>query len=168
VAQGYWNNQEATRERFRPNPFQPKELAIPELVVYSGDYVRKDEDGFLYFIGRKDEMIKSAGNRISPEEVEEIIYSSGLVSAVIAFGFPDDLYGQSVFVIVSALNQKQLDLNEFKKFCHNNMPSYMIPKFIEIWDSLPKNPNGKIDRSKIKNVIFKKFHILNEEKPLTK
>ena len=168
VAQGYWNNQEATRECFRPNPFQPKELTIPERVVYSGDYVRKDKDGFLYFIGRKDEMIKSAGNRISPEEVEEIIYSSGFVSAVIAFGFPDDLYGQSVFIIVSALNKKQLDLKELKRFCHKNMPSYMIPKFIEIWENLPKNSNGKIDRSRIKGEIFKKFHISKDEKPLTK
>ena len=79
VAKGYWGDPELTAIRFRHDPLQPKQVPNPEFVVYSGDYVKIDKDGYLYFVGRKDEMIKCAGNRVSPTEVEEVIYASGKV-----------------------------------------------------------------------------------------
>src|SRR5207245_4991304 len=88
VAQGYWNDSERTAERFRPLPGREPGLMVPELAVFSGDTVRRDADGFLYFIGRRDEMIKSSGYRISPSEVEEVVYATQLVGGCVAFGVP--------------------------------------------------------------------------------
>jgi len=150
VAQGYWGEPELTSARFRKNPLQLPCVPVEEKVVYSGDFVRMDADGYLYFEGRKDEMIKSAGNRISPTEVEEILYNSGFISEAVAIGIPHEIYGQVVLVVLSLqLNEKKSE-NDILLYCRNNMPAYMVPHKIEIWDSLPKNTNGKLDRAKIK------------------
>jgi acyl-CoA synthetase (AMP-forming)/AMP-acid ligase II len=86
VALGYWNDPAKTAERFKPAPGQQSELPLTEMAVWSGDTVRMDDDGFLYFVGRRDEMIKSSGYRISPTEVEEVVYASGKVSDAVAVG----------------------------------------------------------------------------------
>ena len=88
VALGYWNDPEKTAERFKPLPGQRAELPIPEMAVWSGDTVRIDEEGFLYFVGRRDEMIKTSGYRVSPTEVEEVVYATGLVGDAVAVGVP--------------------------------------------------------------------------------
>ena len=90
VSLGYWNDPERTAERFRPAPGQDPALPLTELAVWSGDTVRRDEDGFLYFVGRKDEMIKTSGYRVSPTEVEEVVYASGTVSEAVAIGVPHE------------------------------------------------------------------------------
>lgn len=159
VSQGYWNDNDLTSIRFRRNPLQRKEITIPEMVVYSGDYVRIDEKGLLYFIGRNDEMIKSAGNRISPTEVENIIHTSGLISEVAAFGVPHEIYGQAVAVALSPAPNIHLSEHRFVSFCRKAMPSYMVPSYIEIWDVLPINSNGKLDRSAIKTHVYQKIGI---------
>ncbi len=156
VSQGYWNDPELTRIRFRPNPMQPQEVPLREMVVYSGDQVRIDEKGLLYFIGRKDDMIKCAGNRISPTEVEEILYKYSGITNAVAFGVPHDTYGQSVFAVVSTSDGGELTTSEILKYCKDQMPPYMIPTEIEIWQSLPKNDNGKLDRSAIKREVYSK------------
>ena len=85
---GYWNDLEKTSERFRPFPQRETGLTIPEIAVWSGDTVRSDEEGFLYFISRRDEMIKTSGYRVSPTEVEEVIYATELVRETVAIGIP--------------------------------------------------------------------------------
>ncbi len=156
VAQGYWGEPELTAKRFRKNSLQLEEIPIREMVVYSGDYVRLDADGYLYFEGRRDEMIKSAGNRISPTEIEEILYSSHLISAAVALGIPHEIYGQVILVVVSFTHGESYAKDELLAYCRQNMPPPMVPHEIEIWDELPINSNGKHDRAKIKKEIYEK------------
>ena len=101
VALGYWNDPAKTAERFKPAPGQPKELCLTEMAVWSGDTVKKDKDGFLYFIGRKDEMIKTSGYRVSPTEVEEVAYASGMVGDAVAVAAPHPDLGQAIVLVVS-------------------------------------------------------------------
>src|SRR4028118_433536 len=101
VAMGYWGNEEATKKAYRPNPRAPPELLDVERVVYSGDTVTQDEEGFLYFLGREDAMIKNQGYRLSPEEVENLLIASGLVNEACAFGVENPAVGHDVIAIVS-------------------------------------------------------------------
>ena len=150
VAQGYWNDAEKTAERFRPLPGRAPELMQPEIAVFSGDTVRKDEDGFLYFIGRRDEMIKSSGYRISPTEVEEVLYATQLIGECAAFGLPHPILNESVGVVVTARNGQALDVAQLLALCRDRLPAYMVPARIEPRvGPLPRNANGKIDRKAI-------------------
>ncbi|HAK91742.1 MAG TPA: acyl-CoA ligase (AMP-forming), exosortase A system-associated, partial [Massilia timonae] len=102
VALGYWNDPARTAQRFRPAPGQDPALPLPELAVWSGDTVRRDADGYLYFVGRSDEMIKVSGYRISPTEVESVLHASGLVSEVAVFGIADETLGQAIVAVAVA------------------------------------------------------------------
>jgi acyl-CoA ligase (AMP-forming) (exosortase A-associated) len=147
VALGYWNDAARTAQRFRPAPGQESGLPLPELAVWSGDTVRRDADGYLYFIGRSDEMIKVSGYRISPAEVESVLYSSGLVSEVAVFGVPDEFLGQAI-VAVAVANLQRIDRAGMLAECRRRLPAYMVPSHIVLREeALPRNPNGKIDRS---------------------
>lgn len=159
VGMGYWNDAEKTAERFKPLPEQAPGrqagLMLPEFAVFSGDTVRRDEDGFLYFIGRQDEMIKTSGYRVSPNEVEEIVTGTGLVEECIAFGVDQDSLGQVIQIIVTpavdnALSDKDLT-QALLLSCRARMPAYMVPVGISIRPGpLPRNPNGKIDRKQLR------------------
>ncbi|KQP23139.1 acyl-CoA ligase (AMP-forming), exosortase A system-associated [Pseudorhodoferax sp. Leaf267] len=155
VAQGYWRDPVRTAERYRPlPPGLPGSVAglpLPELAVYSGDTVRRDADGYLYFIGRRDEMIKSSGYRISPTEVEEVLYGTGLVGECAAFGAAHGTLGQSVQVVATAPGDAAaLDVAALLAACRARMPGYMVPAAIEpLAGPLPRNPNGKIDRQRL-------------------
>lgn len=145
VSMGYWGNPEATERVLKLNPLLPPELCDVERVCYSGDLVKTDEDGFLYYVGRRDTMIKSSGFRISPTEVEEVVFQSGQVRHAAAVGVPDELLGQAVKVFVVPMNSEPLDRDALLAFCEDRLPRYMVPKFIEILDELPKTSNGKVD-----------------------
>jgi acyl-CoA ligase (AMP-forming) (exosortase A-associated) len=150
VAQGYWNDAQKTAERFRPLPGRESALMLPEIAVFSGDTVRCDEEGFLYFVGRTDEMIKSSGYRISPTEVEEVIYATKLVGECAAFGLPHPTLGEAVAVVVTALDGVAPDTERLLALCREKLPAYMLPSHIESrTGSLPRNANGKIDRKSI-------------------
>ncbi|HZG62484.1 MAG TPA: acyl-CoA ligase (AMP-forming), exosortase A system-associated [Rubrobacteraceae bacterium] len=152
VAMGYWGKEEATRKAYRPNPLAPPELLDVERVVYSGDQVRRDEEGFLYFVGREDAMIKSQGYRMSPEEIENLLIGSGLVHEACAFGVPDPNVGHQVMAVVSLKNGGDEDvLEQIREYTVKNGPPYMVPKEIIVRDELPKTPSGKIDRKGISN-----------------
>jgi acyl-coenzyme A synthetase/AMP-(fatty) acid ligase len=152
VAMGYWGKEEATRKAYRPNPLAPPELLDVERVVYSGDNVRRDEEGFLYFIGREDGMIKSQGYRMSPEEIENLLISSGLVHEACAFGLPDPDLGHQVIAVVSLKDGgDESVVEEIREYVAKNGPPYMVPKAIMIQDDLPKTGSGKIDRKGISN-----------------
>lgn len=146
VALGYWNDPARTAERFRPLPREGCSLPLPEMAVWSGDKVTMDEEGFLYFVGRNDDMIKVSGYRVSPNEIEEIIAASGQVSEAAAFGVPHPTLGQAIVVAakpVDASVTAELLLQE----CKRRLPAYMVPSHIALEDrDLPRNPNGKIDR----------------------
>ncbi len=152
VALGYWGKEEATRKAYRPHPFAPLGLVIEEKVVYSGDLVRRDEKGYLYFVGREDNMIKTQGYRLSPEEVEGLLVGTGIVREACAFGVPDPELGQQVFAVVS-LRDRAADgiLETIREYCIKNGPPYMVPKEIFIEDEMPKTPSGKIDRQAVRN-----------------
>ncbi len=150
VAQGYWNDPEKTAERFRPLPGREAGLVLPEFAVFSGDTVRKDEEGFLYFIGRVDEMIKSSGYRISPNEVEEVIYATELVGECAAFGVPHAAWGEAVVVVITAREGVACDVATVLAACREKLPGYMVPaQMVLRAGPLPRNANGKIDRKLI-------------------
>src|SRR5882672_6183579 len=147
VSLGYWNDPEKTAERFKPAPGQPKGLVMPEIAVWSGDTVRRDEEGFLYFISRRDEMIKTSGYRVSPTEVEEVLYATGLVGEVAALGVPHPVLGQAIVVVATARDGARLDPEELLARCRSHLPAFMVPARVDVRPgSLPRNPNGKIDR----------------------
>lgn len=149
VALGYWNDPAKTAERFRPAPGQNPGLPLTELAVWSGDTVRTDEEGFLYFIGRKDDMIKTSGYRVSPTEIEEVLYGSGQVIEAAALGIPHPMLGQAVVAVVRPLRD---DFNESELIarCKQQLPNFMVPlRVIVHCGDLPRNPNGKIDRKNL-------------------
>jgi len=148
VAQGYWNDEEKTAERFKPAPGQPRELPNPEIAVWSGDQVRRDKGGLLYFVSRKDEMIKTSGYRVSPTEIEEVVYGAGGITHAIALGVPHPMLGQAVVLIVQ-LADSSLTEEAILQHCKQHLPAYMLPAQIFLRDNLPQNANGKIDRKSL-------------------
>ncbi|WP_299614819.1 acyl-CoA ligase (AMP-forming), exosortase A system-associated [Pelagibius sp.] len=148
VSLGYWNDPERTAERFRPAPGQPAGLTLPEIAVWSGDLVRRDEDGFLYFVGRRDDMIKTSGYRVSPTEIEEVVFASGLVDEVAAIGLPHETLGQAIVLLVKPKDGAGADKDALLAVCRQQLPAYMLPHQIEERQGLYRNPNGKIDRKR--------------------
>jgi acyl-CoA ligase (AMP-forming) (exosortase A-associated) len=145
VSMGYWGQPELTARVLRPHPFLQPELGNEEKVCYSGDLVKMDEDGFLYFVGRRDTMIKSSGFRISPTEVEEVLFRSGEVRQAAVIGIPDEVLGQSIKAFVVPKDSVPVDASSLIAFCAENIPRHMIPKAVEVLDELPKMSNGKVD-----------------------
>lgn len=146
VGQGYWNDAEKTAERYKPLLHREAGLVLPEIAVFSGDTVRRDEEGYLYFIGRRDEMIKTSGYRVSPTEIEEVLYGTQLVGEVAAFGVPHPQLGQAV-VVVATPRGETLDVDALLKLARERLPIYMLPARVDVRPGpLPRNPNGKIDR----------------------
>ena len=142
VAHGYWQDPERTAERFRPAPAGSR---YGGTAVWSGDRVRREADGLLYFVGRRDAMIKSAGNRISPQEVEEAALATGLVAEAVALGIPDERLGQAVHLVVRPAGSR--DEEGLRTRLVKELPNFMQPKVIHWRESMPLGPNGKIDRA---------------------
>ena len=144
VAHGYWQDPERTAERYRPAP------AVSHYggtAVWSGDRARREADGLLYFAGRRDAMIKSAGNRISPQEVEEAAIATGLVAEAVALGVPDPRLGQAVHLIVRAAPGTSPTSEDLSSILLKDMPNFMQPKVIHWREAMPISPNGKLDRT---------------------
>jgi acyl-CoA ligase (AMP-forming) (exosortase A-associated) len=147
VGMGYWNDPEKTAERYKPLPRREGGLVLPEIAVFSGDTVRMDDEGFLYFVGRRDEMIKTSGYRVSPTEIEEVLYGTQLVGEAAAFGVPHPVLGQAVVVVATPKPGTTLEGDQLLAVCRDHLPAYMLPAKIDVRaGSLPRNPNGKIDR----------------------
>ena len=149
VAMGYWNDPVKTAERFRASPGQAAEVTITELAVWSGDQVVKDEEGYLYFISRKDDMIKTSGYRVSPMEVEEVAYASECIAGAVALGLPHADLGQAIALVVShpdGIQEEDAIREQLLTQLRHELPNYMVPLKIVVRDSLPHNQNGKIDR----------------------
>ncbi|USA38333.1 acyl-CoA ligase (AMP-forming), exosortase A system-associated [Pelagerythrobacter marinus] len=146
VAQGYWQDPERSAERFRAAPASSR---YGGTAVWSGDRVRRDADGLLYFVGRRDAMIKSAGNRISPQEVEDAAIATGLVAEAVALGVPDDRLGQAVHLVARAASDAQDAEARLPAALAKQLPTFMQPQAIHWRERLPVNPNGKLDRAAI-------------------
>jgi acyl-CoA ligase (AMP-forming) (exosortase A-associated) len=147
VSLGYWGKPELTAERIRSCP-ELAHLIGGEPVVYSGDVVRVDEDGDIWFIGRNDALIKTSGFRLSPDEVEDLVFRSGLVSDVVAFGVADDDLGEVVHIAVSPLASCSEDA--LLRHCRAVMPSYMVPRRIHFWPKeMPRTASGKLARPEV-------------------
>lgn len=144
VAQGYWRDPERTAQRFRPAPAFAKSGGM---AVWSGDTVRLGEDGLLRFVGRDDEMIKSAGNRISPTEIEEAVLAGGETGEAAAFGVADARLGQAILVIARGDGSRETELRERLR---RDLPSFMQPARYDWRVELPRNANGKLDRTALR------------------
>ncbi len=151
VALGYWGDAEKTERVFRPNPFALKGTESRDIVAFSGDLVRRDAEGYLYFVGRRDELIKTQGYRVSPQEVEDLLCSAPQVWEAAAFGQADDLLGQRIVAVVSLKNGTASGPGEIHHWCAQRAPHYLVPRDIHILPELPKTPTGKIDRSALKH-----------------
>lgn len=143
VMRGYWGAPELTAARYRPGP-------IPgERLCYSGDLFRTDEEGFLYFVSRKDDIIKSKGEKISPVEIERILYElEGVVEAAV-IGVPDPILGQAIKVFIVSKDET-LDETAILRHCRERMEDFMVPRFVEFCRELPKTESGKIKKTELK------------------
>ncbi len=145
VTKGYWGDPETTARSFKPCD-QLKPLIGDEIVHFSNDKVRIDEDGYLWFVQRADSVIKCSGHRVSPSEVEDIVHESGLVNHVVAFGVEDSALGEVVHIAVSGSGE-DVDVDALNRHCRKNMPTFMAPQRIHVWQGrMPQAGTGKVDR----------------------
>jgi long-chain acyl-CoA synthetase len=143
VMRGYWNDPAETARRLRPITGE----SGGESVLHTGDLCRMDEDGFLYFISRNDDLIKSRGNRVSPKEIEEaLLRIDGVIEAAV-IGEPDDLMGQSIRAFVVLLDGVTLSERQLRDHCGLELEPALVPTYIEIRQALPRNINGKVDKA---------------------
>ncbi len=155
VSLGYWGHRELTKRVLKPHPFPQPGRAEGDLVCYSGDLVKRDEEGFLFFVGRRDNQIKSAGFRISPNEVEDVICRVSAVHQAAVIGVPDSILGQSLVAFVVPEEQiVELVPDEILASCANEMPRHMIPKQIRVVDQLPMTSSGKVNYSKLREELL--------------
>jgi acyl-CoA synthetase (AMP-forming)/AMP-acid ligase II len=143
VMQGYWNAPEETAKKFRPGPNRG------EILLYSGDLFKRDAEGFLYFVARKDDMIKTKGERVSPKEIENALFDLKGVAEAAVIGVPDDILGQAVKAFI--VKDKGTDLTEkdVLNHCSKNLEAFMVPKYVEFTGSFPKSASGKIDKKNL-------------------
>jgi acyl-coenzyme A synthetase/AMP-(fatty) acid ligase len=144
VAQGYWQDAERTALRFRDAPAWSR---YGGTAVWSGDMVKRDAEGLLYFVGREDEMIKTSGHRVSPLEIEEAAIDSGVVAEAVAHGIYDERLGQAIRLIARGdVGDEAVLLAHLKA----ELPGHMQPRIVDWRRDLPRNANGKIDRSALR------------------
>jgi acyl-CoA ligase (AMP-forming) (exosortase A-associated) len=148
VSLGYWNRPEDTARVLRPNPLRPAEIG-GDTVCWSGDRVVEDEEGYLYFVGREDAMIKSSGFRISPTEVEEVLMATRAFRHVAVIGIPDEWVGQRVHAVAVGADSASVDTAAVLRAAAQVLPPYMVPRTIELVSDLPVTPNGKVDYKRL-------------------
>jgi len=141
---GYWNLPEDTARVLKPGPLPG------EKVLHTGDLFKMDQGGFLYFVGRKDDILKVAGERVSPKEIESVIHGIEGVSEAAVIGVPDDILGNAIKVFVVLDSGKVLTEKDIIKYCSRNMEHFMVPKYVEFRDELPRSSHGKVDKKALK------------------
>jgi acyl-coenzyme A synthetase/AMP-(fatty) acid ligase len=144
---GYWNNESLSKEMLKPGK-------IPgERILCAHDLFKMDDEGFLYFQGRNDDIIKTRGEKVSPIEVENTIYKLNGIKEVAVIGIPDVLLGESIVAFVTTYDQVQISEKEIQRQCMANLEPFMIPKKIVLLTEMPKSSNGKIDKKELKQLI---------------
>jgi long-chain acyl-CoA synthetase len=147
---GYWGDPEATQMALRPDPLAPPGSPEVRRTLFTGDLGHMDENGFLYFHGRKDQQLKSMGVRVSPGEIEDVLYQSGLVREVAVFGLPHDLIGDEICaVFVPAVGAIE-PVKQLRRHAAQRMSPYMLPRRYVTTDRLPRTHSGKIDYTALK------------------
>jgi long-chain acyl-CoA synthetase len=140
VMKGYWENQPATDAVLRPGPFPW------EKVLHTGDVFRSDEEGFLYFVGRKDDIIKSRGEKVAPKEVENVLYALPGVREAAVIGVPDAILGMAIRAVIALAPEARVTEQDVIRHCAKHLEDFMVPREIEFRDDLPKTDTGKISR----------------------
>jgi len=141
VMRGYWEKPEETARKLRPGPLPG------EMVLYTGDYCKLDEEGYLYFVGRMDDIIKSRGEKVAPKEVENVIVNIAGVKEVAVIGVPDAILGQAVKAVVVLEDGWSLTERDILAECQRRLENFMVPKFVEFTFELPKTTTGKIKKT---------------------
>ena len=143
VMKGYWELHEETDKVLRPGPFPN------EKVLYTGDLFRTDDEGYLYFVGRTDDIIKTRGEKVSPREVENILYTHPKVAEAAVIGVPDAVFGNAICAFVSLKPGEVLTEMELRAFCADRLEDFMVPKIVQFRPVLPKSANGKIAKREL-------------------
>jgi acyl-CoA synthetase (AMP-forming)/AMP-acid ligase II len=146
VMAGYWGKPQETALRLRPGPLPG------ERVLYTGDYCRMDEDGYLYFVGRMDDIIKSRGEKVAPKEIESVLYAIPGVEEVAVIGVPDEVLGEAAKAYVVFAEGAEIGERELRRFCQERLESFKVPKHFELASSLPRTNHGKIDKRSLAGV----------------
>lgn len=144
VMKGYWGKPEATAQKLRPGPVEG------ERVLYTGDLCRLDEEGYLYFISRMDDIIKTRGEKVAPKEVECALTDIQGVHEAAVIGVDDLLLGQAVKAFVVCDQGVNLIIKDLMRECQQRLESFMVPKYLEIVPELPKTNTGKIIKTGLK------------------
>jgi len=141
VMRGYWRAPELTAEKLKPGPLPG------EIILYSGDLFRTDDEGYLYFVGRRDDLIKSRGQRVSPREIEDTLYKMPQILEAAVVGVPDPLFGQAIKAFVALRPGQPVTPKQIMAHCRELLEDHMVPKDVVIMDSLPKTDTGKIKKT---------------------
>ena len=144
IMKGYWGMPEATAKRLKPGPYPG------EMVLHTGDLFKMDEEGYLYFVSRTDDIIKCRGEKVSPREIEEVLCRIPGVAEASVIGVPDPVLGQAAKAFIVTSSGISLSSNDVLQFCSLNLEDYMIPKYVEFRDKFQKSENGKIDKEGLK------------------
>jgi amino acid adenylation domain-containing protein len=143
VMKGYWGDPQATERALKTGPFPW------EKVLYTGDLFKTDEAGYLYFVGRKDDIIKSRGEKVAPKEVENVLYEMPGIREAAVIGVPDPVLGMAIKAVVAVEPGFSLGARDVIRHCAQRLEEFMVPKHVEFRDALPKSHNGKISRSQV-------------------
>ncbi|MGE5612016.1 MAG: class I adenylate-forming enzyme family protein, partial [Bacillota bacterium] len=143
VMQGYWENPDATDKALRPGPYPW------ERVLYTGDLFKMDDAGYLYFVGRKDDILKTKGEKVSPKEVENVLYALPGIKEAAVVGIPDPILGMALKALIVSAEPNALSEQQVLRHCAAHLEDYMVPKFVEFRVSLPKTSTGKIRRKSL-------------------
>lgn len=144
VMKGYWEMPEETDKVLKPGPLPG------ERVLYTGDLFRVDEEGYLYFVGRKDDIIKTRGEKVSPKEVENVLYALDGIAEAAVIGVPDPILGEAVKAVVALRDGAAVTEQDVLRHCSRHLEDFMVPKHVEIRETLPKTHSGKIARQELK------------------
>jgi acyl-CoA synthetase (AMP-forming)/AMP-acid ligase II len=140
VMKGYWELPEETARMLKPGP------TPGEQVLHTGDLFRMDEEGYLYWVGRNDDIIKSRGEKVSPKEVENVLYGLEGVAMAAVIGVPDEVLGQAIKVVITLQDGVHLTEKDVLRHCARHLEEFMVPKLVEIRENMPRTPTGKIDK----------------------
>jgi long-chain acyl-CoA synthetase len=151
IMAGYWNNEELSGKMLKPG------LIPGERILCAHDLFKMDEEGFLYFLGRNDDIIKTRGEKVSPLEVENIIYKNEGVKEVAVIGVPDLILGESIIAFVTIYDLVTINEQEIKKECMSQLEPFMVPKKIVFLSEMPKSSNGKIDKIELKKILSSEY-----------
>ena len=146
IMKGYWKQPERTRRMLIEGE------QAGEFVLCTHDWFRMDEEGDLYFIGRSDDIIKTRGEKVSPLEIENQLHACPGIREVAIFGVPDPVLGEAVCLYASIEEGSSLTRAEIKRYCVENLENFMVPKYLELLDDLPKSANGKIDKKQLREM----------------